>query len=406
MSTMIHVENLGVRFGNFEAARGVSFTVEQGASFGIVGESGSGKSTVLRALSGLNPDWSGTMQIAGVALTPRRPKDFFRRVQMVFQDPYGSLHPRQTVDRALSEPLEVHGIPDHEPRILRALAEVALPPVVRFRYPHQLSGGQRQRVAVARALMSEPDVLLLDEPTSALDVSVQAEVLNLLMDEPFGAVDPLVRDRLQAEFLRLQDEVRKTVVLVTHDIDEAVRLGDRIAVLSQGAVVEQYDTPATVLGSPASDFVASFVGADRGLKRLSVTPLGTGDLEHPPIVRVADTLEEAAAILRREDASWAVCVEDDGTLRGWIGVRDTTRPERTAGDVCHRMAAWVPAGSSLKHALQEMLQHDAGWVAVLDRDRYVGVLTPRTLHEALRRSVEADAAGVAPNQARVDSVPG
>ncbi len=215
---MIHVENLGVRFGSFEAARHVTFSVEKGASFGIVGESGSGKSTVLRALSGLNPDWSGTMQIAGTNLTPRRPKDFFRRVQMVFQDPYGSLHPRQTVDRALSEPLEVHNIPDHEPRILRALAEVALPSAVRFRYPHQLSGGQRQRVAVARALMSEPDVLLLDEPTSALDVSVQAEVLNLLMD--------------------LQARRGLTYVMVSHNLAVVAHLCASIGVMQGGEMVE------------------------------------------------------------------------------------------------------------------------------------------------------------------------
>jgi osmoprotectant transport system ATP-binding protein len=253
------------------------------------------------------------------------------------------------------------------------------------RYPHQLSGGQRQRVGVARALAADPPVLL--------------------MDEPFGAVDPLVRDRLQAEFLRLQDEVRKTVVLVTHDIDEAVRLGDRIAVLSQGGVVEQYDAPATVLGSPASEFVASFVGADRGLKRLSVTSVDASDLEHPPVVGVDDPLPEAARVLDSEGAAWAVCVEDDGTLRGWLGRPDTARSGARVRDVCHRMDAWVPAGASLKHALQEMLQHDAGWVAVLEGARYRGVLTPRTLHEALRRSVEADVSGVEPRLARVDSVP-
>ncbi|MCC6719054.1 MAG: ABC transporter ATP-binding protein [Acetobacteraceae bacterium] len=215
---MISVENLGVRFGSLEAARGVSFAVEQGASFGIVGESGSGKSTVLRALSGLNPDWSGRMDIAGVALAPKRGRDFFRRVQMVFQDPYGSLHPRQTVDRALSEPLEVHGIADQEQRILQALAEVALPASVRFRYPHQLSGGQRQRVAVARALMSEPEVLLLDEPTSALDVSVQAEVLNLLMD--------------------LQERRHLTYVMVSHNLAVVAHLCAMVGVMQGGEMVE------------------------------------------------------------------------------------------------------------------------------------------------------------------------
>ncbi|HXQ68715.1 MAG TPA: ABC transporter ATP-binding protein, partial [Alphaproteobacteria bacterium] len=179
---MIEVSGLRVRFGSIKAVKGISFRVATGASFGLVGESGSGKSTVLRALAGLNREWEGEIAIAGVRQKPQRSKDFFRRVQMVFQDPYGSLHPRQTVDRMLSEPLLVHGMGDIDARIRRALAEVALAPAVRFRFPHQLSGGQRQRVAIARALMAEPEVLLLDEPTSALDVSVQAEVLNLLAE--------------------------------------------------------------------------------------------------------------------------------------------------------------------------------------------------------------------------------
>src|SRR5450631_479715 len=136
------------------------------------------------------------------------------------------------------------------------------------RFPDQLSGGQRQRAGVARALAADPPVLL--------------------MDEPFGAIDPITRDRLQGEFLRLQREVHKTIVFVTHDIEEAVKLGDRIAVMATGGVVEQYDTPARILGSPASAFVADFVGADRGLKRLSVTPVEEVDLETPPVVQEAD----------------------------------------------------------------------------------------------------------------------
>jgi peptide/nickel transport system ATP-binding protein len=218
MVDMIDVADLRVRFGAVEAVRGVSFSVPTGSSFGIVGESGSGKSTVLRALSGLNDDWIGKMQIAGTALAPNRGRDFYRRVQMVFQDPYGSLHPRQTVDRALSEPLLVHGIGDVEARIVKALAEVALPQTVRFRFPHQLSGGQRQRVAIARALMAGPEVLLLDEPTSALDVSVQAEVLNLLAD--------------------LQEQRGLTYVLVSHNLAVVAHLCPVIGVMQGGEMVE------------------------------------------------------------------------------------------------------------------------------------------------------------------------
>ncbi|KAA2213462.1 ABC transporter ATP-binding protein [Teichococcus oryzae] len=215
---MIEVEHLNVHFGSNHVVRDVSFRVAAGETFGLVGESGSGKSTVLRTIAGLNAGWDGRMAVAGQALGPRRDRAFFQRVQMVFQDPYGSLHPRQTVDRILAEPLEVHGIPDAESRITRALEEVALPRTARFRYPHQLSGGQRQRVAIARALIADPSVLLLDEPTSALDVSVQAEVLNLLSD--------------------LREARQLTCILVSHNLAVVAHLCERLAVMQGGRIVE------------------------------------------------------------------------------------------------------------------------------------------------------------------------
>jgi peptide/nickel transport system ATP-binding protein len=216
---MIEVEGLSVRFGHIEAVKSASFEVGRGESFGLVGESGSGKSTVLRALAGLIPNWTGRMSVDGQALAPHRSKAFHRCVQMVFQDPYGSLHPRQTVDRLLSEPLLVHQIGNVERRVMRALSEVALPAAMRFRYPHQLSGGQRQRVAIARALMAEPQVLLLDEPTSALDVSVQAEVLNLLAD--------------------LQRTHGLTYILVSHNLAVVAHVCERIGVMQAGEIVER-----------------------------------------------------------------------------------------------------------------------------------------------------------------------
>jgi len=240
---MIAVNGLHVRFGDTEVVRGVSLAVPRGGSFGLVGESGSGKSTILRALSGLNPDWTGRMSVDGMALTPRRDRAFFRRVQMVFQDPYGSLHPRQTVDRALSEPLDVHGLPDRDARIARAMQDVALAPAARFRYPHQLSGGQRQRVAIARALMAEPEVLLLDEPTSALDVSVQAEVLNLLRD--------------------LQARRGLTYILVSHNLAVVAHLCDALGVMQAGEIVEKLTTDDLRAGRIAHPHTAE-------LRRLSV----------------------------------------------------------------------------------------------------------------------------------------
>jgi len=249
---MIEVDALSVRFGRIEAVTSVSFHVARGESFGLVGESGSGKSTVLRALSGLNPVWTGRMSIDGENLTPRRSKTFHQRVQMVFQDPYGSLHPRQTVDRLLSEPLLVHRMDNIERRIMRALNEVALPASVRFRYPHQLSGGQRQRVAIARALMPEPHVLLLDEPTSALDVSVQAEVLNLLAD--------------------LQQARGLTYVLVSHNLAVVAHVCGRIGVMQGGEPVELLTADDLRAGRTRHPHTASLRELSIELEEPEITP--------------------------------------------------------------------------------------------------------------------------------------
>ncbi len=243
---MIEVRALDVRFGSVHAVRDVSFAVAAGESFGLVGESGSGKSTVLRTLAGLAADWTGYMAMDGQPLGRRRSRAFFRRVQMVFQDPYGSLHPRQTVDRILAEPLAVHGIPDGESRIRRALEEVALPRAVRFRYPHQLSGGQRQRVAIARALIADPTVLLLDEPTSALDVSVQAEVLNLLAD--------------------LRAARQLTCILVSHNLAVVAHLCGRLAVMQGGRIVETLETAALRAGKAQHPHTRELVALSRDLE--------------------------------------------------------------------------------------------------------------------------------------------
>lgn len=218
----IDIRNLDVWFGvgseRSMAVKDVSFQVSDGESFGLVGESGSGKSTILRAIAGLVPTWSGQMMVAGEPLGAKRSKSFYSKVQMVFQDPYASLHPRQTVDRVLSEAMGLHGVQDIDTRIGRLLDDVGLGPGFRFRYPHQLSGGQRQRVAIARALACDPSILLLDEPTSALDVSVQAEILNLLTD--------------------LRQEHKLTYLMVSHDLGVVGHLCERIGVMKEGRFVE------------------------------------------------------------------------------------------------------------------------------------------------------------------------
>ncbi len=225
---LIEIDNLHVTFGKgrdaVRAVRGVSVSVAACESFGLVGESGSGKSTILRAICGLAPVTGGNIRINGVPMPKRRTKAFSKRIQMVFQDPYAALHPKRSVDATLAEPLAIHGIAGRDERVVRAMHDVGLDPRFRFRYPHQLSGGQRQRVVIARALMLEPEILLLDEPTSALDASVQAEVLNLLA--------------------RLRVERSLTYLMVSHDLAVIDHMCDRLAVMQNGQVVEQLDRAA------------------------------------------------------------------------------------------------------------------------------------------------------------------
>jgi peptide/nickel transport system ATP-binding protein len=247
----LRVLDLRVVYDGFVAVAGSSFEVAPGESFGIVGESGSGKSTVLRAICGLAPRTAGTVALSqhAPAATLAEPgsKAFRRLVQMVFQDPYGSLHPRQTVDRILAEPLAIHDIGDAETRIERALDEVGLGSGFRFRYPHQLSGGQRQRIAIARALILEPQILLLDEPTSALDASVQAEVLNLL------------------EELRRRRGL--TFIMVSHDLAVVTHLCERLMVMQRGQTVELLSAADLAASRVASPYTRALMQASSGFRR-------------------------------------------------------------------------------------------------------------------------------------------
>ena len=276
----IQVKQLRVVYDKFVAVADTSFTVHAGESFGIVGESGSGKSTVLRAICGLARVQAGTVLlqagqghgkamaaqdlahgvVESVHAPPELPwpptllplpgsKAFRRTVQMVFQDPYGSLHPRQTVDRILAEPLAIYGVQDAQTRIEKALDEVGLGSGFRFRYPHQLSGGQRQRVAIARALILEPQILLLDEPTSALDASVQAEVLNLLQ--------------------ALRRRRGLTFIMVSHDLAVVTHLCEHLMVMQRGKTVEMLSS-ANLAANQASDpYTLSLMQACEGFQRVA-----------------------------------------------------------------------------------------------------------------------------------------
>jgi osmoprotectant transport system ATP-binding protein len=334
----------------------------------LVGPSGCGKTTTMKMINRIIEPTTGRILLGGEDVTRVDPDQLRRRIGYVIQNI--GLFPHQTVRTNVGTVPRLLGWDKRRvrARVDELLDTVGLDPAVHGdRYPAQLSGGQRQRAGVARALAADPPVLL--------------------MDEPFSAVDPVVRERLQSEFLRLQQQVRKTIVFVTHDIEEAVRIGDRIAVMSAGGHVEQFATPGELLGKPASPFVADFVGSDRGLKRLAVTGIDTADLEHPPVVRETDSLAETRATLQRADARWAVVLDDSGGLRGWLSA-ERAHGSGTVGSAARRMDAWVPRDATLKTAFATMLQLEAGWVAVLDGDRFLGVLTPESLHSALRRSVE------------------
>ncbi len=387
MSHMLRFEQVTKRYPDGTlAVDDLSLEVAEGELVTLVGPSGCGKTTTMKLVNRLEEPTSGRILLDGEDIADIHPVALRRRIGYVIQQ--GGLFPHRTVLDNTATVLQLleWKKPAARKRAAEMLDLVGLDPsVYGSRYPGQLSGGQRQRVGVARALAADPPVLL--------------------MDEPFGAVDPVVRDHLQNEFLRLQAEVRKTVLFVTHDIEEAVRLGDRIAVFGQGRI-EQFDPPTTVLGAPANDYVAGFVGADRGLKRLSVTLVEESDLEQPPLVDLTDDMAGAAARMRENGARWAVVLDGSGSLHGWVPLPAAEqRQTGSVADHARRMEAWLPLGSSLKQAFGMMLQYDAGWIAVLDGDRFMGVLTPARLHEALRRSIDADAQDLQRAEVRLETLP-
>lgn len=241
---IICVSRLNVEFEKHRVITELSFEVEKGQCFGLVGESGSGKTTVLRAIMGLVKAQSGSIAVDDIKLDRKWEPHFYRKVQMVFQDPYGSLHPKHSIDRTLTEPLKIHGINNVEVRVRKALDDVGLDASFRYRFPHQLSGGQRQRVAIARALITEPDILVMDEPTSALDVSVQAEILNLLDD--------------------LRRERQLTYLLVSHNLAVIAHMCDRLAVMRNGEIVEQMLPEALYSQTATMPYSQELIRASRG----------------------------------------------------------------------------------------------------------------------------------------------
>jgi osmoprotectant transport system ATP-binding protein len=368
---MIRLEGVSKHYGSQVAVRDLTIEFPTGQLTMLVGPSGCGKTTTLKMINRLIEPSAGRIFHDQQDVTHIDPIALRLRMGYVIQNV--GLFPHMTIADNIATVPRLIGWDRARTRarVEELLHLVGLEPrTYARRYPHQLSGGQRQRVGVARALGADPPILL--------------------MDEPFGAIDRIARERLQNEFLRIQREVRKTVIFVTHDIDEAIKLGDRIAVMNLGQLV-QYDTPAAILAKPANDLVIELLGPDRGLKRLSVTPIDLDRLDSPPVVRPDDPLVKARSLL---DGRWSRLIVLDENDRP-VGELDRSRTEGD-GRVADRLEpldAIVAADRTLYDAFSQMLIHHATWVAIVDRHRFRGVLTPEAFVAAIQR-VPAELEGV------------
>jgi osmoprotectant transport system ATP-binding protein len=337
--------------------------VERGEVVVLVGPSGCGKTTTLKMINRLVEPTSGTIEIDGRPIDSLPVHELRRGIGYVIQQI--GLFPHRTIRQNIGTVPGLLGW--DKARVSERVDEltelVALDPAILDRYPSELSGGQRQRVGVARALAADPPVLL--------------------MDEPFGAVDPIVRAHLQDELVALQQRLHKTIALVTHDIDEAIKVGDRVAILSEGGHLEQYGTPNEILRDPATPFVANFLGTDRGIKRLSLIPISELELEPGPVVDRAATREDALQVAASYDTDWII-VRDGERSDGWVRVDDVP-----AGGVAHvetqPFLTRLGTDASLKEALGAIVSSHTAVAAVFDGSRLLGVVTSEAVSRMILR---------------------
>jgi osmoprotectant transport system ATP-binding protein len=351
------------------AVNALSLTVPAGEICVLVGPSGCGKTTAMRMVNRMISITSGDILLDGQSVRERRPAELRRGIGYAIQQV--GLFPHLTVADNIATVPRLLGW-DRErirARVDELLTLVNLDPHgTRGRFPGQLSGGQRQRVGVARALAVDPPLML--------------------MDEPFGAIDPINRERLQNEFLRLQREIRKTVVFVTHDIDEAIKMGDRIAVLQQGGHLAQYASPAELLMYPANRFVEDFVGADRALKRLALQRVRDVDLWKAPLVRVGEPAAEARAKLADSEVPYPLLVDGDGRPLGWLSER-ALAGERVTEEIRSKPEPLIELDDVLRDALSDLLADEAQYGPVVDeRGAVQGVLSIEILSHALHIAPE------------------
>jgi osmoprotectant transport system ATP-binding protein len=345
------------------AIRELSLEVPAGEICVLVGPSGCGKTTALRLVNRMIELSAGDILIDGESVRARPTAELRRGIGYVIQQV--GLFPHLTVADNIATVPKLLGWDRNRvtQRVEELLELTSLPAEMCDRYPSQLSGGQRQRVGVARALAVDPPLML--------------------MDEPFGAIDPINRERLQNQFLRLQFEIRKTILFVTHDIDEAIKMGDRVAVLEKGGVLSQYATPAELLMSPANDFVEDFVGADRALKRLSLLRVRDIDLWKAPLVRVGEPIAAARAAIPDADLPHPLVVDEQGRPIGWLSERDLAGATVPATPDAAPYPV-IELDDVLRDALSDLLQSETQYGPVVDGEgRVAGVLSVEIVSEFL-----------------------
>jgi len=343
----------------------LSLEVPAGEICVLVGPSGCGKTTAMRMVNRTVEISEGDVLIGEHSVRDREPAQLRREIGYVIQQV--GLFPHRTITQNIGAVPQLLGWDKDRIRARSAelLELIGLDPELGDRYPSQLSGGQQQRVGVARALAADP--------------------LVMLMDEPFGAIDPINRERLQNEFLRLQAEIKKTVLFVTHDIDEAIKMGDRIAVMREGGRVEQYATPAELLMAPATEFVEDFVGADRALKRLALMRVSDINLWEAPLAHVGQATAEVRAKLDAADVEvpFPLLVDDDRRPLGWLSERDLGA-DVVPGRTDSPLGPVLELDDVMRDALADLLQHETQYAPVVDhRGRIIGVLSVEIISEFL-----------------------
>ena len=361
---MIRLENVTKIYPDgTEAVKDVSFEIGKGELCILLGPSGCGKTTTMKMINRLIPITAGKIYIDSVDNMELDENELRRNIGYAIQEV--GLFPHMTVGQNIETVPALKGWPKSKrrERAKELLELVGMDPAEFInKYPAELSGGQRQRVGVARALGADPPILL--------------------MDEPFGALDPITREKLQNEFLRIQGEIKKTIVFVTHDINEAIKMGDKIALMKDGQLI-QYDTPANLLSKPRNDFVRDFVGTDRALKGLRLIRVKEVMRKSPPTVRADDDVVTAKERMDQEGRDWLMVVDDDRRFLGWLSRSDLGKGERVR-DILIPPVTTATVDTVLNEALSLMLSSAIGNLAIVDGDgRLEGVLTFNSIRGVL-----------------------